>query len=179
VTRDSAKDIVAYWLIPAEPALSHFRSLINELAARFDAPVFEPHVTVYVTNAVRENPAAALARAVAYSERYRLSIAGLDSSDEFTKTLFVQFQPDLALARLSENLRSASVSQGEYQLNPHLSLIYKPISRETKEQIRNAIQFPFTEVFFDSVKAIISPAEIKTRKQVEAWRIVATRELTG
>jgi len=34
------------WLIPAETARSFFMSTIGELAARFDAPLFEPHVTI-------------------------------------------------------------------------------------------------------------------------------------
>jgi hypothetical protein len=47
---DLTDEILTYWLIPAEPALSYFRSLICELAERFDGPVFGPHVTLYTTN---------------------------------------------------------------------------------------------------------------------------------
>jgi len=179
VSADSANEILAYWLIPAEPALSYFRSTINALAARFDASVFEPHVTLYVTNAAKENPAEVLTHAVANSKTYRLSIAGIDSSDEFTKTLFVQFQPDVALARLNESLRSVSVSQREYRLNPHLSLIYKKMLPETKAQIANSLSLPFGEVEFDAVKAVISPAKIESRADVEAWRVLAAKGLTG
>jgi hypothetical protein len=179
MSTDSATEILAYWLIPAEPALSYFRAVIIEFARRFDAPIFEPHVTLYVTNAAEENPTEVLRRTVPNSATYRLSIASIDFSGEFTKTLFVQFRPDTALATLSAKLRSASVSQPEYQLNPHLSLVYKTMARETKEQIANSIGLPFTAVCFDSVKAIISPAEIKARKDVEAWRVVATDNLAG
>lgn len=173
------KKILTYWLIPAEPALSYFRALINQLAARFDAPIFEPHVTLHVTNAASETPTEVLRHAVANSNTFRLSVAGIGSSDEFTKTLFVQFRPDAALASLSENLRSASVSQREYQLNPHLSLIYKTMSPETKTQIANSLGLPLSEVEFDTVKAVISPAQIGARADVEAWSDVATESLTG
>ena len=40
--------VIAYWLIPSEPALSFFQRIINDLACRYDAPVFEPHVTIHV-----------------------------------------------------------------------------------------------------------------------------------
>ena len=43
---------------PAEPARINFVALIRELAARFDAPAFEPHVTIFVTDA--ESAAAAI-----------------------------------------------------------------------------------------------------------------------
>ena len=43
VTRQT---VIAYWLIPSEPAHSFFQRIINDLARRYDAPVFEPHVTI-------------------------------------------------------------------------------------------------------------------------------------
>jgi hypothetical protein len=64
VSTDSANEILTYWLIPAEPARSHFRTLIQDLARRFDAPIFEPHVTVYVTESGNENPAGVLKEAL-------------------------------------------------------------------------------------------------------------------
>ena len=84
-----------------------------------------------------------------------------------------------ALARLNESLRSVSVSQREYRLNPHLSLIYKKMLPETKAQIANSLSLPFGEVEFDAVKAVISPAKIESRADVEAWRVLAAEGLTG
>jgi hypothetical protein len=171
--------IATYWLIPAEPALSHFRSLIRELAERFDAPVFEPHVTLYATDADRENPDAVLELVLGNAATLQLSIEGLNFSDEFTKTLFVQFRPDGAVSRLSEKLRSVSVTQCEYKLNPHLSLIYKTMPRETKERIANSIRLPFDEVTFDAVQAVISPAPIKSHAELEQWKTAGAARLTG
>jgi hypothetical protein len=62
-------------------------------------------------------------------------------------------------------------------LNPHLSLIYKTMSAESKADLAQALALPFAEVVFDSVKAVISPAEIKSREAVEAWRVVAEKKL--
>jgi hypothetical protein len=175
----ASNEILTYWLIPAEPALTYFRSLIRELAERVVAPVFEPHVTLYVTDADDENPNAVLGPVLADAATHRLSIEGINFSDEFTKTLFVQFRPDGALSRLSERLRSASVTQCEYQLNPHLSLIYKTLPRETKEQIANSLQLPFNDVTFNAIQAVISPAKIESRAEVERWKTVAAARLTG
>ncbi len=58
------KTIVAYWLTPAEPARSFFASTIAELAARFDAPSFEPHVTIYAGEKGDDNPAEVLSHAL-------------------------------------------------------------------------------------------------------------------
>jgi hypothetical protein len=91
----------------------------------------------------------------------------------------VQFEPDAEVARLSSDFRRASAVQNDYELNPHLSLIYKAMARETKRQLAASIRFPFTEVRFDSAKAVISPAKIESRADVEAWRVVAEESFTG
>jgi hypothetical protein len=173
VSADAANEILTYWLIPAEPARSYFRSLISDLAGRFDAPVFEPHVTLYVTESGNENPAGVLRETFCLIEPPRLSITAINYSDEFTKTLFVEFRPDELLAGLKEKLRAGSASPPEYQLNPHLSLIYKTMSRETKMELANSLRLPFDEVLFASAKAVISPARIESPADVEAWRVVA------
>jgi 2'-5' RNA ligase len=170
--------VVAYWLCLAKPARSHFSSMIADLATRFDAPIFEPHVTVYVTKHAVEEPDAILEQVLKNHGRYCLSVRGLDHSDTFTKTVFVQFEPDPELTRLSSDLRRASAVQDDYELNPHLSLIYKTMSRDQKRDLAASITLPFEEVCFDSMKAVISAANITSREDVEAWRVVATQQLS-
>jgi 2'-5' RNA ligase len=174
----SAELLLAYWLIPAEPARRYFASLITEFATRFDAPVFEPHLTLYATAVADEKPAEVIETAFAVVGPRPLFIAGVHSSEEFTKTLFVQFQPDAALKRFNEKLRAASVARREYELNPHLSLLYKDMDTATKRALAVSIALPFTDVIFDSVKAVICPATISSREDVEAWRVVGERKLT-
>ena len=172
------RTIVAYWLCPAEPELTYLATIINDLAVRFDAPAFEPHVTLYLTNAEKEDPCAVLEKVLKGRGPCRLSIRGLEYSEKFTKTLFVQFEPDAEVTRLVSDLRRASAEQNDYELNPHLSLIYKTMTQETKLDLTHSVKLPFTEVCFDSVKAVISPANIQSREDVEEWRVVATRRLS-
>ena len=176
---EKCEKIVTYWLCPAEPARSQFARLIGDLAVRFDAPAFEPHVTIHVTSADRENSATVLDKIVKGRRPYRLSVRGLDYSDKYTKTLFVQLAPNAELALLSEDLRRASDSPGDYQLNPHISLLYKTMDEETKRRLAASIILPFTAVNFSRVKAVLSPAEIKSRADVETWRVIAECSLTA
>ena len=171
--------ILTYWLIPAEPARTHFASVISDLAARFDAPVFEPHLTIYGTTMGMEDGAALLKQVVAGCPTYSLHLSRISYSDEYTKTVFAEFHPSEALSRLSANFREASSIKDEYELNPHVSLIYKTMSTERKAEIASSVRLPFEEVIFDSARVVISPADIKSREDVEAWRVVATQKLTG
>jgi 2'-5' RNA ligase len=179
IQRRRSDAILTYWLSPAEPAHRYFTTLISELATRFDAPAFAPHVTVYVTKAEDENAAELLKCVAANRAPYRLSIRDIDYSDTFTKTVFVQFRSEQEITALSAGFRSASNSQCEYRLNPHLSLLYKDMDQETKRGLAASIALPFTDVIFDRAKAVITPATISSPKDVEAWRVVAERRLTG
>lgn len=173
------KTIVAYWLIPAEPSRSLFASMIARLAARFDAPVFEPHVTIYAGEKGDDTPAQVLSHALTGCKPFRLSARDIQYSDEFTKTLFVQFEPSPELSHLSRALQQASARHDEYELNPHLSLIYKKMTLAPKIEVVDSVKLPFADVLFDSAKAIISPPRVESRQDVEAWRIATVQLLTG
>ena len=149
---ETSEEIVTYWLCPGEPEHDHFARLIGDLAARFDAPTFEPHVTIHTTTAERENPARVLAKIVDGRRPYRLSVRGLDYSDEYTKTLFVQLSPDTDLAQLSEDLRRASVSPSDYQLNPHVSLLYKKWTKKRYAASLLRLSCPLPRSIFSSLK---------------------------
>ena len=40
------------------------------------------------------------------------------------------------------------------------------------------LSLPFTEVLFDLVEAVICPARIESRRDVENWRVAAVQRLT-
>jgi len=179
VRHSGVSEILTYWLIPAEPARSYFRSLIQDFARRFDAPIFEPHLTLYTTEPGNEAPARMLRETFRNIETPHLFITAVKYLDEFTKTLFVEFRPDQLLVELSRKLRAGSALQSKYELNPHVSLLYKTISRETKADLANSLQLPFDEVRFDLAKAVISPAKIEAGTDIEAWRVVAEENFAG
>jgi 2'-5' RNA ligase len=178
VNASEPSEILAYWLIPAQPVRDYFAAMIAELASRFAAPIFEPHVTVYASSKGQENPREILISALASCGPFRISIRAIRSSVEFTRTVFVQFESSRELSQLSRRLQNASASRDRYPLDPHLSLMYKKLPRATTIELASSIRLPFTEVLFDSVKAIVCPTPIKTGRDVEAWRVVASQPVS-
>ena len=169
--------MIAYWLMPAVPMCDFFVTLIAELAQRFDAPLFEPHLTIYVESVSRGNARRVLDEVAADFGQIRMSVAGMRFSEEFFKTVFVQFFASAALTRLSEAIQSYSVHAVGYHLDPHLSLIYKTMSADEKNKLAASLRLPFDEVVFDSVAAINVPNEAKSPAGVESWERVAERRL--
>jgi 2'-5' RNA ligase len=174
---ESRQIVIAYWLIPTEPTRGFFQGIIDDLARRYDAPVFEPHVTVHVggnrTDAVKE----VLSTAARSCNAIVLQVLEVGGSAEFIKTLFVQFALNTQLQQLNQSVRNAAQDSSDYQLNPHLSLLYKKMSIQDRHLLMRSIEVPFPEVTFDSLRAVRCLSPTQSRTDVAAWRVVAEKDL--
>jgi hypothetical protein len=175
----SRHTVIAYWLIPAEPARSYFQNIVNELAEQYSAPEFEPHVTVHVGADCTDTLGEVLSRAVRDSKRIALQVLKISNSAEFIKTLFVTFAASAQLQRLKQSIRKATQDSSDYQLNPHLSLLYKNMSMADRRLLARSIEVPFPEVTFDSLKAVRCVSPTQTQADVESWAVMAETPLSG
>jgi len=166
------QEVMVYWLIPAEPERELFREIIRILAHQFNAPLFEPHLTLFATPPDQEAPKAVLPEIKA--KLVRLKIRKISFSPEFTKTLFIRFDSSRALDELVIDLAKAVGSRAKAPADPHLSLLYKKMPAAAKKQLASTIKLPFHEVAFDSIAAVSSVSPAKTAADVETWRVTAT-----
>jgi 2'-5' RNA ligase len=153
--------------------------LINDLARRFDAPLFDPHVTVYVGANQFDMAENALSKAARECQSIKLKTLEIDHSGEFIKTLFVQFAMNPELRQLNEIIRDAAHDSSYYELKPHLSLLYKKMAAARRRELTDWIKVPFSEVAFDSLKAVRCISPTRSRRDVEVWRMVTTKKLCG
>jgi Cyclic phosphodiesterase-like protein len=172
------KTAIAYWLIPAEPARSFFERTIGDLAQRYNAPVFEPHMTIHV-GLDRVEAEEIIAKAVSGCRFLQAKVLKVCQSDEFIKTLFGQIAMDRKLQQLNKLIRDAAQDSSGYQLNPHLSLLYKKMPVQTRRELADSIKLPFSEVTFESIKAVRCVSPTTSRADVEAWRVMAAGTLSG
>jgi 2'-5' RNA ligase len=175
----SRRIVVAYWLVPAEPARSFFQRVINDLARRYDAPLFEPHVTIHVGANRAEAAESALSQAARACTLISLKALEIGHSSEFIKTLFVQFALNAEVRQVNEIIRDAAQDSSRYELKPHLSLLYKKMPAAARRELAGLIKVPFLEVTFDDLKAVRCVSPTQSRADVEAWRVVATKQLSG
>ena len=151
--------VIAFWLIPTEPAHSLFQGIIDDLARRFDAPVFEPHVTIHVGTDHADLAEKALEQVARECTEISLTPVGIDQSEEFVKTLFVQFAVNLELRQLNEMIRQSVGDSLKYELKPHLSLLYNKMPAATRRELAASITVPCSEIGFDALNAVrcVSP----------------------
>lgn len=169
--------VIAYWLIPSEPARSFFQQIINDLARRYSAPVFEPHVTVHVGADQADAAEKALRKVARQCKLVRLTPLGIHHSNEFIKTLFVQFAMSAELRTINGIIREAPNDSTNYELNPHLSLLYKHLPATTRSELAASMTVPFSEIPFHSLQAIRCVSPTRCRADVESWQMVASRML--
>ena len=173
----SRRITIAYWLIPAEPAHRFFQNLINDLARRYDAPVFEPHLTIYVGADSTDALETVLSKAAQTCKPIVLQALEVSHFDEFIKTLFVEFGLNTKLRQLNQVIRNAAQDSSDYDLKPHLSLLYKRMSMQRRRRLARSIEVPFSQVLFDSLKAVRCISPTQSRSDVEAWRVVSEKVL--
>jgi hypothetical protein len=168
------KASLAYWLTLARPERDLFAEIIRILAAELDAPRFEPHLSICVT---RDSKAARDIVKQVFTAPIRLRIKDVSFTTAFTKTLFVRFERSAALDELNARLRRATKARPETLRDPHVSVLYKSLRMSSKKELASAIRLPFTEVVFDSIKAVQCHVPMETPADVDSWRTVATKRL--
>src|SRR5438132_12961739 len=114
------KTAIVYWLLPAKPKRDLICSVIRILRKEFNAPDFEPHLTLFSTTKDRESPKKVLQQLRA--RPIRLELRGVAHSPRFTKTLFVRFKSNPPLRKLVVDLGRAAKLPAKPPRDPHVSL---------------------------------------------------------
>jgi hypothetical protein len=149
------------------------------LAERFDAAIFAPHVTLYAgPEIVGASPERILLEAARMYSLLVLRHEGIKHSDQFTKTVYVEFEETDEIIKLSEQLRQNHSCSSSYRFQPHLSLAR--LKADPREEVVASCVLPFSEIAFDRVTAIVAPDKTKSRADVEAWKgACGTHPLSG
>ena len=172
------------WLIPELPFQGQLQSHINELAAKYDAPTFPPHVTLFCggTNDMDQTKVY-LEKLFKNISKISLVATSVEATQEYYKTLFVQFKSDPVLVKLCDTVKQNVDPRSEYEINPHLSLFYKDMPIEEK---RALTEITWTKVLdyippnktltFDTIK-LMSNTEKEGPDAVKNWRILKSFNL--
>jgi hypothetical protein len=170
---------VSYWLTAAEPDKAYWTEIVRSLATRFDAPIFEPHVTLYSGPlSSSERPDEIIHAATRETSEIVLNTTGIGHTEQFTKTLFVEFATNEAIVKISDELKRHSALPGDYELKLHLSLIYATLAPDVANRLGRELSVP-SRVRFGTVKAMVSRGLTRAHANVEEWRIVASVGLSS
>ena len=168
------------FLVPAAGDLRWAEGVIRELAARYDVPPFEPHLTVYGAPFVEESELEpvrlVLTEVAAETGPITLRITGLGATEEYFKTLFVSFEEESRLRRLHEAVKGAVARDAGYVLVPHLSLLYADIPLVAEEMAARMVLLDRGEMRFDGVKIVV-PDPVVGWSDTGRWQTLFRVEL--
>ena len=141
--------------------------------------MFEPHVTIHVGADRADVTENALEDAARKCKFRGLTPLGIDQSDEFIKTLFVRFAMSVELRKINDIIRKVANDSSNYELKPHLSLLYKNLAVATRRELAASINVLLSEVAFDAIKAVRCVSPTESGADVKTWHVIATASLSG
>lgn len=169
--------LISIWLLPSEEDENYFKSIIDDLGQKYQAPSFTPHLTIYGdVTAEPEVAYQATKDSIQEIQPFTLSGDKLNYTDLFFKTVVVEIQENPILTIIYRRLKDKLGQYGEYGLKPHLSLIYKELSEEKKQEIIRGVNVKKDFTVNRIVVAMPGNLE-KGWYDIEKWQVLFTERL--
>ncbi len=168
--------IASFWLMPAPEDAQTLAAVVGELAARFDAPVFAPHLTlagdVPADPAALSAPLAALAGA---TRPFKAKVADIVTGASYFQSFYALFERAGPVAALKRAAIAAGLGGDAEGFVPHVSLLYghpdEAAKRAAAQELRRALAGQ--AITFDRI-ALTNSSQTTP---IADWRIVASAPL--
>jgi 2'-5' RNA ligase len=158
--------LVSIWLIPAPADAQYLQGIINNLAATYQAPVFNTHCTLYSPT---DLPALEIKKILEQSAKniksFYVKKATISHTENIWKTIFIELLKSPELEQLQQAVISQFPKGQPYEFLPHISLIYKEIPDKKKEDIIRNLQVK-NSFKMDKIAAV------RTGPNVDNWATV-------
>jgi len=156
----------AIWLTFSENDRNYLKKIMDELAEKYHAPKFEPHITVYGLVDSEMSLIESIAKEVTLNcNSFLVEKSEILQSEELWKTVYVELKMNKHMESIYKNLKKHFEKIVKYEFNPHISLIYKILPIEEKIKIINGLDIKNE---FIVNKLVIQ----KFFPDVEKWKIV-------
>ena len=158
--------MVSIWLIPAPADAQYLQGIINNLAATYQAPVFNTHCTLYSPT---DLPALEIKKILEQSannmESFYVKKATISHTENIWKTIFIELLSSPELEQLQQAVINQFPNGQSYEFLPHISLLYKEIPDKKKEDIIRNLQVK-NSFKMDKIAAV------RTGPNVDNWATV-------
>jgi putative hydrolase of the HAD superfamily len=166
------------WLKPQHSDSVEIARLIAGLNEKYGTPKFEPHLTLYSgAGTDRDSLRRVVAEQIAGLEPITLKILGIRASEEYFKTLFIEFEDNVLLNDLNRKIKAALKQDSGYTLRPHLSLMYLDLEIDLKWEIARTISIRNAQIVFDEIMLISPGNKTLGWRDIENWEVWFKRPL--
>ena len=124
------------WLYLGQKDEEILQNIINNLGKKYDAPSFNPHITVYgLVNTELKNLTNYIKQISNQFTPFDVELSDVSYSEDLWKTLFLNLKLSESLTKINQILTEKLNKFSNYYFTPHISLIYKHLPIELKQQI--------------------------------------------
>ena len=157
----------ALWLKPENEVYDVLQNIISRLAETYEAPFFEPHITVAGSIPLSAKAIVEMMHQVRQQcEPMTLHLTETAIEDHYFRSLYVHIAPNEALLALRERcLTELRLEHTPYI--PHVSLLYKTLDESEKRKIMEQVGSRFDLVFSPSSLYLM-----QTEGTPEQWKEV-------
>jgi len=169
----------AFWLTPERQAYTQLESHIQTICQQYGATPFSPHITLFVGERQQNEDMVGLGRQLADAvPSIAMKLEKIDYSDFFFKTLFLQFSAHPSPTKLIQIIQNGLQDYGDYQFDPHLSLVYAKIPSNTQQSLAHSIQLDMDSILFNRLDLVIPNPETNAWADIAGWETQQTWSLS-
>jgi 2'-5' RNA ligase len=171
-------DVHSIWLMPAADDAAMLEGLVEELAARFGSPRFQPHLTLVENMERSAGDLTPLVERIAGDfAAFAAPVAEIGVSALFFRSFYARFDAQGPLKELKLRAIETILASDITEFMPHISLAYGvDDTLEKREAVREAENLLLgRQVRFDRICVVASGQELP----IENWAIRAQSELSA
>lgn len=164
--------------MPQREDLELLNQIIIGLSQQYNVQSFEPHVTIYSGEYIDpERLSQTVAESLPPIKPFTLDVAGMDVSPTYSKTLYIEFKNNRKLDLIYKRLSAAIPNTLGFELNPHLSLLYKNTNSNERAELLSQVLIKKRSFSFNRIK-LVSPKNISEAwKDITSWEVLLNIEL--
>ena len=130
----------AVWYLFDKDDEDYLFKIINDLAEKYDAPSFIPHITAYgLLDIDLKTLDDEILETIQKIKSFSVETNTINFSDDFWKTLFVEILPSKHLVKINNNLTKNLSQFSKYEFLPHISLLYKNMEKNQKQFLTESL----------------------------------------
>ena len=161
------KKNISFWLVPSIEDENYLSKIVKILSARFNAPLFRPHLTVWGGIEIEEEKTIEVAkRSIAGIKEFAVEVEKIDAIPVFLKSIFLQIKTNDQLDLIHSRLKQ-EFDKENYVLNPHISLVYGNFPTPMKQEMMARLDI---KKFIQIDKVAVVAASEKGWEDIEGWR---------
>lgn len=152
-------------ILPSAEEFNRFVNLIKKLAEKYDAPIFDPHITILGQASDNESTAIKLTEELVTGiSPFNITLNKIGYQDYYFRALYVLVEKTEPLLKLHEKAKQLFEKQDIPPYMPHLSLLYGDFPVAIKEKIMQEIGREQPSTF--EVKSLYV---FKTEGEANSW----------